>query len=94
MRHPLEGIRKVANKIEVALTRYDITSLHEPIRADIETLQQSVAQLSSAFEAAKDSPEWPILNQRFDRKGPAAGMSDRDAWSRCLVRLSYQRSCQ
>jgi hypothetical protein len=50
----LNGIAKVCEKIRWMLTRYDITTVQEPVRADIQSLRELVEQLDQAFQKAKD----------------------------------------
>ncbi len=56
MRDLLDGITKVADKIRTTLTRYDITTIQGPLKADIDTLHQLVVELDAAFEASRDTP--------------------------------------
>ena len=56
MQEPLQGIRRLTERIGCTLTRHDIRTVHEPLRADNLILRALVEELDRAVETVKDSP--------------------------------------
>jgi hypothetical protein len=52
----LNHLTKVCDKMRASLARHDIRELHEPLKADIDTLRELLGELERAFEVEKNTP--------------------------------------